>query len=119
MTAYYSSSAQKRGLTNRIIGNICARLSARNWSLKMLSDNADIPYETIKKLLNGKIEKPSFYCIWQIAQALDCSVDDLAGDSRQSDPLSQHLTDNSEEISRILTDLEAILRLSDNSAPDK
>lgn len=114
MIIYDKSSSLKQGLTDRVIENICSRLSQLNWSFKTLSDTADIPYETVKKLLNGKIQKPSFYCIWQIAQALGCSVDDLTGDGKQLDPLSQHLSDNSEEISRILTDLEAILKLSDN-----
>lgn len=104
---------QRQGLTSRIIDNICVRLTQRNWSFKMLSDKADIPYETVKKLLNGKIQKPSFYCIWQIAQALNCSVDELAGNDRTPDPLAQHLSDNSQELSRILTDLEAILGLAD------
>ena len=114
MISHHNASDPRQGLTDRIIANICAHLTRRNWSLKMLSDTADIPYETVKKLLNGKIQKPSFYCIWQIAQALGCTVDELAGNDRQTDPLSQHLSDNSEEISRILTDLEAILKLSDN-----
>ena len=86
-------------------------LNIRNWSFKTLSDTADIPYETVKKLLNGKIRKPSFYCIWQIAQALECTVDELAGNTRP-DPLTLHINENSEEISRILTDLEAILKLN-------
>ena len=107
------SSDQRQGLTDRIIENICIRLTQRNWSFKMLSDKADIPYETVKKLLNGKIQKPSFYCIWQIAQALNCTVDELTGNARTPDPLAQHLSDNSQELSRILTDLEAILGLSD------
>ena len=114
MTAHNDLSTPKQELTDRIVENIWTRLTRRNWSLKLLSDTADIPYETVKKLLNGKIQKPSFYCIWQIAQALDCTVDELVGCEKQPDPLSQHLSDNSEAISRILTDLEAILNLPDH-----
>jgi len=106
-------SSQRQGLTNRLIKNICSRLAERCWSLKTLSDLADLPYETVKKLISGKIQKPSFYCIWQIAQALDCTLDDLASDGSSDDPYLQHLNENSEEITRILTDLEAILKISD------
>ena len=113
MTAHQDSTAIRQELTDKLVENIGARLTELNWSLKTLSDTADIPYETVKKLVNGKIHKPSFYCIWQIARALNCSVDDLVGDGKPSDPYSMHLSDNSEEISRILTDLEAILKLSD------
>lgn len=104
----------KQELTDRIVENICGHLAHRNWSLKMLSDISDIPYETIKKLASKKIRKPSFYCIWRIALALNCTVDELAGNERPTSPLTQHLSDNSVEISRILTDLETILGLSDN-----
>lgn len=111
LSAHPDLAEEKTELTDRIIENICAHLNIRNWSFKTLSDTADIPYETVKKLLNGKIRKPSFYCIWQIAQALECTVDELAGNTRP-DPLTLHINENSEEISRILTDLEAILKLN-------
>lgn len=50
-------------LTDVIIANICTELSDRNWSLKMLADKADLPYESVKKLISHKIRKPSFLSI--------------------------------------------------------
>ena len=50
-----------------------------NWSLKTLSDRSTVPYETIKKVANGKIRNPSLKNIFKIAEAFDCSIDYLAG----------------------------------------
>ena len=47
--------------------------------MKMLADQAELPYETVKKLLGGKIVRPSFVSVWQIAAALECSLDELSG----------------------------------------
>ena len=51
----------------------------RDWSMKMLADQAELPYETVKTLLGGKIVRPSFVSVWQIAAALECSLDELSG----------------------------------------
>lgn len=47
--------------------------------MKTLADKADLPYETVKHLMAGKIGRPSFISILKIANALECSLDDLAG----------------------------------------
>ena len=47
--------------------------------MKMLADQAELPYETVKKLLGGKIVRPPFVSVWQIAAALECSLDELSG----------------------------------------
>lgn len=66
-------------LTSLLIRNIFRELAKRNWSMRMLADRAELPYETVKKLLGGKIIRPSFVSVWQIAVALECSLDELAG----------------------------------------
>lgn len=47
--------------------------------MKMLADQAELPYETVKKLLAGKIVRSPFVSVWQIAAALECSLDELSG----------------------------------------
>lgn len=66
-----------RILTERIT----IQLSLHNWSLKMLSDNSGVPYETIKKVANGKIQNPSLKNAMKIAEAFGCSIDYLTGRS--------------------------------------
>lgn len=65
--------------------SINERLNQHNWTLKMLSDRSSVPYETIKKLANAKIDKPSLYSITRIADAFQCSLDELTGRSSFSD----------------------------------
>lgn len=93
-------------LTDTLIDNICAQLSQRDWSLKMLADRADLPYESVKKLINHKIQRPSFISIWQIANALDCSVDKLAGREDPSAAALHQISENATEIYHILMDME-------------
>lgn len=97
-------------LTDTIITNICAQLSQRNWSLKMLADKADLPYESVKKLLSHKILRPSFASIWQIANALDCSVDALAGQDTPAPDILHQISEDTSEMFRILTDMEHLSR---------
>ena len=67
------------GFSKIIAGRISTQLSRHNWSLKTLSDRSTVPYETIKKVANGKIRNPSLKNIFKIAEAFDCSIDYLAG----------------------------------------
>lgn len=54
-------------------------LNQHNWNLKTLSDRSCIPYETIKKIANAKIDRPSLYSVSKIANAFQCSLDELVG----------------------------------------
>ena len=55
------------------------QLSLKNWTLKTLSDQSGVPYETLKKLANAKIDNPSLQSVCKVAQAFDCSLDSLLG----------------------------------------
>ena len=99
-------------LTNTLIENICSRLAQYNWSLKMLADQSDLPYESVKKLINRKIQKPSFYSVWQIANALGCTVDQLAGGTQAEKNIERQAA-NTREIFRILADLQTLLKIRD------
>jgi SOS-response transcriptional repressor LexA len=48
-----------------------------NWSIRRLSDESQLPYESVKKLLSGKIANPSIYSLYKIGKALNCGIDYL------------------------------------------
>lgn len=95
-------------LTEIIIANIYKELAKRNWTLKMLSDKSDLPYESVKKLLNNKIGKPSFMSIWQISNAFGCSLDSLAGRDDPSGDILNRVSESTSEIYRILKDMDKL-----------
>ena len=66
-------------LACRLAERISRQLFTHNWSLKMLSDKSGVPYETLKKISNAKIENPSLRSAVKIAAAFDCSLDYLTG----------------------------------------
>ena len=53
-------------VTDQLIENIGYQMIRRNWSMKTLADKADLPYETVKHLMAGKIGRPSFISILKI-----------------------------------------------------
>ncbi len=59
------------------IENINQLLNTNGWSIKQLADRAKLPYDSVKKLLYGKIGNPSIYTLAKISQAFNCSVDFL------------------------------------------
>lgn len=76
---------------NILLNNINNFLSKNNWTIKNLSDFSNIPYESIKKLINGKVDNPSTYTICKIADALGCSIDFLLGRQNISNTVSKNL----------------------------
>ncbi len=101
---------QSEKLTDIVIANLCAELSKRNWSLKMLSEKADLPYESVKKLVNGKIRKPSLISLWQVSNALGCSLDKLTGRYHPSDETFRQIAKGTSEIYRILENIDTLSR---------
>lgn len=75
MNAAYGYDTQKASciITNRIY----YLLELHHWSIKTLSDESNIPYETLKKLLSKKTENTSFHNIMKIALAFKCNLNDL------------------------------------------
>lgn len=49
----------------------------KHWSIKELSEQSELPYESVKKIVGGKINNPTIYSLSKICQALDCSLDYL------------------------------------------
>ncbi|MGL5259764.1 MAG: helix-turn-helix domain-containing protein [Lachnospiraceae bacterium] len=62
-----------------LVERIYFLLEKRKWTLKYLSDESNIPYETLKKITSKKIENPSMNTIYRISIALECSIDYLLG----------------------------------------
>lgn len=95
MNAAYAYDTQEASsiITNRIY----YLLELRHWSVKTLSDESNIPYETLKKLLSRKTENTSFHNIMKIALAFKCNLNYLiepleeADDSESTDTLGTTL----------------------------
>lgn len=68
-----------------VINRIYSLLESRGWSVKTLSDESNIPYETLKKLLNRKIENTSIHNIIKIASAFQCQIDYLINENTFDD----------------------------------
>ena len=69
--------------------------------MKTLADKADLPYETVKHLMAGKIGRPSFISILKIANALECSLDDLAGRNNPALEALRRLADHADGMYQI------------------
>lgn len=102
------SRLENQILTDILINNICAQLAKRSWTLKDLADRADLPYESVKKLINHKIQRPSFVSIWQIANAFGCSMDRLAGRKDPYESTLRQISENAAQITRMISDLEQL-----------
>ena len=72
MNAAYAYDTQKASYT--ITNRIHYLLESKHWSVKTLSDESNIPYETLKKLLYRKTENTSFHNIMKIALAFNCNL---------------------------------------------
>lgn len=88
-------------VTDQLIENIGYQMIRRNWSMKTLADKADLPYETVKHLMAGKIGRPSFISILKIANALECSLDDLAGRNNPALEALRRLADHADGMYQI------------------
>lgn len=64
-------------IRSSMTGRMLQQMTAKDWSIRVLSDESEVPYESLKKLLNGKILNPSLMSVLKIAMALDCSLDYL------------------------------------------
>ena len=89
-----------------IINNLYKKLYFYNWSLRKLSDEAGLPYETVKKLAGGKINNPSIYNLIKISEAFQCSVNELISDSASVQHDSPSLSNRCFSFLSELCDLE-------------
>ena len=105
---FYGTEAYAQ-VTDQLIENIGYQMIRRNWSMKTLADKADLPYETVKHLMAGKIGRPSFISILKIANALECSLDDLAGRNNPALEALRRLADHADGMYQIFAEVEHLL----------
>lgn len=81
-------------------------------SLRNLADEADIPYDTLKKLANAKIDNPSLTNLMKLSKTFHCSIDYLVG--RESHFLEKfsRLPRRASTLIEALVDLETSLTLT-------
>lgn len=85
------------------------QLSLKNWTLKTLSDHSGVPYETLKKLANAKIDNPSLQSVCKVAQAFECSLDTFLSDESDLVHKLQTLSPRSVEFLNAIADFELAL----------
>lgn len=83
MNAAYAYNTHES--TYLITNRIYYLMEQNNWSVKMLSDQSNIPYETLKKLLSRKTENTSFHNIMKIALAFNCNLNYFIDSSDSTD----------------------------------
>ena len=55
------------------------KMEEKNYNINSLSTKAGLTPFTVRKFFNGITNSPSFDIIYQIAETLDCSLDELTG----------------------------------------
>ncbi|MCI6676295.1 MAG: helix-turn-helix transcriptional regulator [Clostridiales bacterium] len=54
-------------------------MKSRKLTISKLSDQSNIPEDTIKSIRSGKTKNPGIQTIIRLADSLDCSIDELIG----------------------------------------
>lgn len=111
MNISYSYNTQEA--SSLIIDRIYCLLESNHWSVKTLSDQSNIPYETLKKLLSRKTEHTSFHNIMKIALAFKCNLDYLVEPLENDDEFSLFQIDTQNRICRSFIKEEFIIPLFD------
>lgn len=101
----------------RLQDSLNRHLSLKNWTLKTLSDQSGVPYETLKKLANGKIDNPSLQSIVKVSHAFDCSLDSFLAEEPALTQKLNSLPSRSLEFVEAIVDFELALsaRARENS----
>lgn len=95
---------------NRFLKNrIDNYLTKNDCSLRNLADDADIPYDTLKKLANAKIENPSLTNLLKLSRTFHCSIDYLIGRENQFSEKFSKLPRRAATLIEALVDLETSL----------
>lgn len=74
-----SNSFETLQFKDFFVCNINRIMYEKGWTIRKLSEESNVPYDTIKKLVSGKINNPRLCNSLKIANALDCSLDYLLG----------------------------------------
>lgn len=60
---------------NAFVNTINRMMYNNGWSIKQLSEKAELPYESVKKLVSGKINNPTIYTVIKLSKAFGCGLD--------------------------------------------
>lgn len=58
---------------------LCKVMQSHNFTTKSLSDFSDVPEDTIKNLRYGRARDPKISTLIKLADALECTIDELVG----------------------------------------
>jgi len=64
-------------MSNSNLGNIKKLRNKKGWSQERLAREADISYQTLIKIEQGRIKNPKLQTLVKLATALGVSLDDL------------------------------------------
>lgn len=64
-------------ILKKIIIEIEKKINILHWSGPRLASECEMSYDSLKKILSGKVENPSFNTIISICQILDIHIDDI------------------------------------------
>lgn len=90
-------------------------LATHGCSLKNLADDADIPYDTLKKLANAKIDNPSLANLLKLSKTFGCTIDYLIGNENQFLDKYSRLPHRAATLVEALVDLELTLTPAPNT----
>lgn len=97
-------------MTSIIIQNVTAEWDSRDWSLMRLSVESTVPYDTLKKLLSGRIQNPHLCNIAKIAYALNIDINALSGITAHS--IQKMTKGHTSNMVRYLLDFEESLAVT-------
>lgn len=63
----------------KLLRNLNKLIYHNNWNIRQFSEKSHLPYESVKKLMSGKINNPSLYTLIKISQTFGCGIDYLIG----------------------------------------
>lgn len=84
----------------------------RNWNTQQLADAANLPVDTVNKIMSGSTRNPSTDTLMRLAKALDCSLGELLGDA------TAKTTKNIEEDTDVHTAITMIREIYDSRIHD-
>ena len=100
---------------NTIVHSINELMYQKGWTIKQLSEKSELPNESVKKLVGGRINNPTIYTLIKISTALDCSLDSLINWESLFNFHSRMFPKRTLTLLREIADLEMYLAMQDKT----
>lgn len=100
-------SEYNKNLHCTISKNINDYMSKFNISLKTLATKSDVPYETIKKIVNGETYNPSLLNCIKISNALQIPISELIDTKSCKNEKFDNLSKNAKELVKKMSEFES------------